>query len=475
MASALARSVYFEAMKLIFLYGLPGTGKLTIARELSQLTGYKLFHNHLTVDLLLSVFEFGSNPFVELREKIWLSVFEEAASLPAMIFTFNPENSVRQSFIEKSIQTAESRGGEVLFIEVVCDPAELERRLDTQDRRQHKKLVSVEHYRKLKADGVFDSPKMPLPKLTLNSTQTSPRENAKEIAARFSLPIAARGSSASCYTSLLMARQRLGQHFLADENWQESIAREIGVSRNSQNFFAPGAEKDFCWIEIGAGHGEMTRHLLAAGKPVIAVELDPPLAKRLGKLIHQFPNLTVYHGDVLKSDLRALAAGRRIKIYGNLPYYITSPILHRFFAVADLMDEIHIVIQQEVAFRLAAKPGTRDYGYLSVLTQYFSWPTVALKIPREAFSPPPEVGSALVSLKLPGQKAELRIADEDKFLDFVKSCFAQKRKTLVNNLRKISKQDATRNALSALGLSPEARAEELSVSSFASLFGKISN
>jgi hypothetical protein len=183
-------------MKLIFLYGLPGTGKLTIARELSQLTGYKLFHNHLTVDLLLSVFDFGSKPFVELRERIWLSVFEEASSLPAVIFTFNPENSVRQNFIEKAIQAVESRGGDVLFVEVVCDPAELERRMDTQDRRQHKKLVSLEHYKKLKADGVFDSPKMPLPKLTLNSTQTLPRENAKEIVARFSLPMA-RGSSAS--------------------------------------------------------------------------------------------------------------------------------------------------------------------------------------------------------------------------------------------------------------------------------------
>jgi AAA domain-containing protein len=185
-------------MKLIFLYGLPGTGKLTIARELAELTGYRLFHNHLTVDLLLSAFEFGSEPFVELREKIWLSVFDEAAtSLPALIFTFNPENSVRQSFMEKTIQAVEAHGGEVLFVEVVCDPAELERRMDTEDRRQHKKLVSLELYRKLKAEGVFDSPKMPLPKLTLNSTQTSPRENASEIVARFSLPVAAKRGSAS--------------------------------------------------------------------------------------------------------------------------------------------------------------------------------------------------------------------------------------------------------------------------------------
>jgi AAA domain len=184
-------------MKLIFLYGLPGTGKLTIARELSQLTGYKLFHNHLTVDLLLSIFEFGSKPFVELREKIWLSIFEEAASLPALIFTFNPENSVRQDFIENAIRAAGSHGGEVLFVEILCDPAELERRMDTPERRNHKKLVSLELFRKLKADGVFESPTMPVPQLTLNSTQTSPRENAMEIAARFSLPLAARHSSAS--------------------------------------------------------------------------------------------------------------------------------------------------------------------------------------------------------------------------------------------------------------------------------------
>jgi len=185
-------------MKLIFIYGLPGTGKLTIARELAAQTGFKLFHNHLAVDLLLSVFEFASKPFVELRESIWLAVFEEAAAaLPAMIFTFNPENSVRQTFIQKTVEAITLRGGEVLFVEVVCDAAELERRMDTPERRNHKKLVSAELFRKLKARGVFDSPKMPAPRLTLNSTQTSPRENALEIVARFSLPPRARASSSS--------------------------------------------------------------------------------------------------------------------------------------------------------------------------------------------------------------------------------------------------------------------------------------
>src|SRR5882757_10282648 len=184
-------------MKLFFLYGLPGTGKLTIARELAELTGIKLFHNHLTVDLLLSVFKFGSVPFIELRERIWLSVFEEAAALPAMIFTFNPENSVRQSFIQKTVETIESRDGEVFFVEVVCDPAELERRMDTPERRNHKKLVSLELFRKLQTDGVFESPKLPPPRLTLDSSHTSPLENAQKIAARFSLPLRAKTNAAS--------------------------------------------------------------------------------------------------------------------------------------------------------------------------------------------------------------------------------------------------------------------------------------
>src|SRR2546427_290947 len=105
---------------------------------------------------------------------------------------------------------------------------------------------------------------------------------------------------------------------------------------------------------------------------------------------------------------------------------------------AALIDEIHVVIQLEVAFRLVAHPGTRDYGYLSVLTQYFSKPSIALKLPPGAFRPPPEVGSALVSLKLPGENARLGISGEAAFMDFIKRCFAQKRKTLVNNLRELA-------------------------------------
>ena len=276
-----------------------------------------------------------------------------------------------------------------------------------------------------------------------------------------------------------MARQRLGQHFLEDIDWREQIARAIGVSPHStlrplSAASVSAEEQSHCWIEVGAGHGEMTEHLLSSGDPVYAVELDALLAARLKKLAKKFPNLTVVQGDVLETDLAAIAAGRRIRLYGNLPYYITSPILHHFFMFADLIDEIHIVIQEEVAERMAAKPETKQYGYLSVVTQLYTRPELVLSIPRNAFSPPPEVGSALVTLRLPGERAKLGLRDEVAFLDFVKMCFAQKRKTVVNNLRSLAKPDAVREALAEKSLRPDARAEQLSVSQFAALHTKLS-
>jgi 16S rRNA (adenine1518-N6/adenine1519-N6)-dimethyltransferase len=271
-----------------------------------------------------------------------------------------------------------------------------------------------------------------------------------------------------------MARQRLGQHFLADAHWREQIARAIGVSPHASLGSpavnsAPTPEETYCWIEVGAGHGEMTEHLASTGAAVYAIELDALLLARLRKLAKRFPNLTVVHGDVLESDLAALAAGRRIRLYGNLPYYITSPILHHFFTFADMIDEIHIVIQEEVAFRLTAKPETKQFGYLSVVTQLYTRPELVMRIPRSAFRPPPEVGSALVTLRLPGARARLALPDEAAFLDFVKLSFAQKRKTLVNNLRTLAKPVAVREALARENLRLDARAEQLTVSQFAAL------
>jgi len=194
----------------------------------------------------------------------------------------------------------------------------------------------------------------------------------------------------------------------------------------------------------------------------------------LRRLARRFPNLTIVPGDILEIELAQLAPGRKLSVYGNLPYYITSPILQRLFGAAEHIEEIHIVIQEEVALRLVAEPGTRDYGYLSVLTQYFARPELVLKIPRNAFSPPPEVGSALVTLRFPGDRVKLPTIDSARFLDFVKLCFSQKRKTLVNNLKLRFQPDAVRDALHTRQVRPDARAEQLSVADIAALFENLS-
>jgi len=272
-----------------------------------------------------------------------------------------------------------------------------------------------------------------------------------------------------------MARQRLGQHFLTDAGWREQIARAVGVSPHSIDIPAFVADGHYCWIEVGAGHGEMTEHLLRSGAPVYAVELDKLLIARLQRLAHKHPNLTVVPDDVLETDLRAIAAGRRVRLYGNLPYYITSPILHHFFQTADLIDVIHVVIQWEVAQRLTAMPGNKSYGYLSVATQFYSRSELVLKLPAGAFQPPPEVDSALVTLRLPGENAKLGLEYGEEFLEFVKMCFAQKRKMLANNLRALVEPARVRDILQQLALREDARAEQLTVAELAGVYGAISS
>jgi AAA domain len=171
-------------MKLIFISGLPGVGKLTVAKELSALTGYKLFHNHLVVDLLLSVFPFGSPQFVEQRESIWLSVFDQAcrAGLPGLIFTFAAENTVRQAFVTKMQETIRVNGGTIQFVELICDDEELRRRMDTPSRRQYTKLTSWTKYEELKATGAFSAPKLPEPALTVDTGKFDPKNAALQIA-----------------------------------------------------------------------------------------------------------------------------------------------------------------------------------------------------------------------------------------------------------------------------------------------------
>jgi 16S rRNA (adenine1518-N6/adenine1519-N6)-dimethyltransferase len=282
-----------------------------------------------------------------------------------------------------------------------------------------------------------------------------------------------------------MSRQPLGQHFLADDYWREEIARAIRVSPHSEVVAAAAAQEvDYCWVEIGPGHGEMTEYLVGSGAPVHVIEVDQFLIGNLNRLKKKNPNLDVICGDILETDLAAVANGRRMRIYGSLPYYITSPILHHLFRFAELIEEIHVVVQTEVAERMAAEPGGKAYGYLSVATQLNSRPELVLEIPRAAFTPPPEVGSTLVTLRLPGGWEELRrggllpganksvqqkIEAEEEFLEFVKLSFSKKRKTLVNNLRELAEPDEVRNALGAVGLRPDARAEQISIPKFAAL------
>lgn len=227
------------------------------------------------------------------------------------------------------------------------------------------------------------------------------------------------------------------------------------------------------WLEIGAGHGEMTAGLAETDAVVVAVERDATLAAALRAQLADFPRARVVAGDILETSLAALAceAGvARWRVYGNLPYYITSPILQHLFASIELIADIHIVVQREVAERLAAVPKTRDYGYLSVLTQFYTMPEILLPIPRGAFRPPPKVESALVRLEPPGARTALGVADTEAFLRFAGACFRQKRKTLANNLRAQYGAERVAGALATAGLNPRARAEELTLDAFARLF-----
>lgn len=264
----------------------------------------------------------------------------------------------------------------------------------------------------------------------------------------------------------------LGQNFLGDPAWRKRIADTLPIRAGDT------------WIEIGAGHGEMTEFLAKRATRVVAIELDAQLAAGLRKRICEWPNVTLVESDVLVADLAQLAGAAPFRIYGNIPYYITSPILHHVFELQRHPVSVHFVMQLEVAERLVSPPGHREYGYLSVATQFYSTPEITFKIPPGAFRPPPKVDSALVTLNFPGLGAKLDVSDPSAFMEFVLLCFAQKRKTLANNLRqKFSKPRKSKDAaagysapvdiaeiLRAAEISQTARAEELTVEQLYGLF-----
>jgi 16S rRNA (adenine1518-N6/adenine1519-N6)-dimethyltransferase len=254
------------------------------------------------------------------------------------------------------------------------------------------------------------------------------------------------------------SKPKLGQNFLHDANAIQRIVAALGDCSASTV------------IEIGPGNGALTRTLVARAGHVLAIELDDDLAARLRT---QFPTerVTIIHEDVLQFDFSsaATAANERLPIIGNLPYYITSPILLKLAGSHASLDRAVLMMQREVADRIVASPGSRDYGSLSVTVQMYGPAERLFTLPPSAFSPPPEVHSTVVRWRFAPRFSELRV-DEAGFLAFLRQAFAQKRKTLANNLRAAGiSAESVQRALNVAEVGSRTRAEELSLEQFAAL------
>lgn len=240
-------------------------------------------------------------------------------------------------------------------------------------------------------------------------------------------------------------RPPLGQHFLHSPGILDRIA---GYVR------AAARESDLV-VEIGAGPGPLTRRLVDLGLRVTAIEIDPRLAERLHA---SCPGVEVVQEDVLKLDFARLIPDRAV-VAGNLPYYITSPILRKLCDAAGRISEAILLVQEEVARRVVAQPGGRNFGYLSVLCQAHSQPEMLFTVPPGAFRPPPQVMSAVVRLVMEQRYHHWGVEDRDEFLRFVQLCFHQKRKTLRNNLQgrfgREAVADLAEGGMRAEQLSPE--------------------
>ncbi len=260
---------------------------------------------------------------------------------------------------------------------------------------------------------------------------------------------------------MLRKKPRLGQHFLVDQQ----LARRITE--------ASGIRPADLVIEIGPGRGAMTRLLADQCAHLVAVEIDPALAANLRTEFQNEPRVEIVQADILQTDLSAQVRDRgftQCLVFGNLPYYITSPILQHMFGFQHFIRAMATLIQLEVAERITAKPGSRDYGYLSVLAQLYSSPHITLKISPGAFSPPPNVTSALVLFPMVRRFPAWDEQTQTGFLGFVKRSFTSKRKNLLNNLSGLRPRTQLERILKKLGLPLTARAEEVSIDELARLY-----
>lgn len=265
-------------------------------------------------------------------------------------------------------------------------------------------------------------------------------------------------------------QKKFGQNFLIDENVVEKIVRDAGVTKD-----------DFV-LEIGPGIGTMTQILCENAREVVAVEIDDKLIPILTEdTLSWYDNVTVIHEDILKLDIVKLAnernGGKPIKVVANLPYYITTPIIMGLFESHVPLDSITIMVQKEVADRMKAEPGTKDYGALSLAVQYYAEPYLVANVPPNCFIPRPNVGSAVIRLTR-HEQPPVQVADEKLMFRLIRAAFNQRRKTLANSLNNSPElffpKEQIQEAIAALDVSPSVRGEALSLEQFAQLANLLS-
>jgi len=265
-------------------------------------------------------------------------------------------------------------------------------------------------------------------------------------------------------------KPKLGQNFLIDHGAMQKIVDALGdVSQLTV-------------IEIGAGSGALTSLLVARAGHLVAVELDRVLAAQLRMEYSREPQVEIIEADILTVDIRTMIGNRtgplrdlrpsgppKARVVGNLPYYITSDILLRLFGEHGFFDRLVITVQLEVADRLAASPGSRDYGLLSATANLYGRVEKLFELPPEAFSPPPQVHSAALRIDIAPRFEELQVAERG-FIEFLKRSFAQKRKMLANNLREHFPPALVKQSLQQAGIEPGARAEAVALDRMAALY-----